>query len=74
MAKAHFVYEFEGKIQDLFDVDYTTKQTLGRTKLTHVETIEYLKRVIVASDLNLFKKTIQFRWTLTQYMMYFQNE
>ncbi len=56
MTKAHFVYEFNGIIQGLFENEYKAEQTLLRTKLAHVNTIEYLKRVIVASDLNLFKK------------------
>lgn len=56
MTNAHFVYEYDGKIQGLFENDYITEQTLSRIKLPHVSTIEYLKRVIVASDLNLFKK------------------
>lgn len=59
MNKAHFVFEYDGKIQGLFENHYITEQTLSRIKLLHVSTIEYLKKVIVASDLKLLIKTIQ---------------
>ena len=56
MTKAHFIYEYDGKISGLFEQDYISEQTLSKIKQTHVSTIEYLKRVITASDLKLFQK------------------
>ncbi|PRP66375.1 FHA domain-containing protein [Nonlabens agnitus] len=56
MTKAHFVFEYDGKISGLFENDYISEQTLSKIKQTHVSTIDYLKKVMSASDLNLFKK------------------
>jgi hypothetical protein len=56
MTNAHFKYEYEGEIQGLFENEDITKRTLAKIKPSKVKTIEYLKRVIVASNLNLFKK------------------
>jgi hypothetical protein len=56
MTNAHFKYEYEGEIRGLFENEDKAKRTLAKIKLSQVKTIEYLKRVIVASNLNLFKK------------------
>lgn len=56
MTNAHFEYEYEGEINGLFENEERAKRTLTKIKLSKVKTIEFLKKVIVTSKLNLFKK------------------
>lgn len=56
MTKAHFTFEYNGKISDLFENDFITEQTLSKIGQTNVSTLKYLRKVITASDLGLFKK------------------
>ncbi|TXD48159.1 MULTISPECIES: hypothetical protein [unclassified Polaribacter] len=56
MTNAYFTYEYEGEIGGLFEDDDKVERTLAKIKLPQIKTIEYLKRVILTSKLNLFKK------------------